>query len=63
MKLIKIRVGSYCYGDWRVLHLKECGSYIVWNITTVTRTARFCPYTEWFPNFANAKRFLLEKAQ
>lgn len=63
MKLIKIRTGSYCYGDWRVLHLKECGSYIVWNFATVTRTARFCPNTRWFNNLADAKQFLLETAQ
>lgn len=63
MQLIKIRVGSYCYGDWRVLFLKQSGSYIAWNIKTVTRTARDCPNTRWFGNLADAKRFLLETAQ
>jgi hypothetical protein len=54
MKLTKISAGSYQCGDVRVLSLKDF--WIVWNVTTQTRTARDCPNTKWCSSFAEAKQ-------
>lgn len=58
MKLTKIKAGSYQCGDVRVLSLKDF--WIVWNVTTQTRTARDCHNTRWFSTFAEAKKIALE---
>ena len=57
MKLTKISAGKYQRGDWRVMRLM-CGSWIVWNLQTQTRTARDCKNTLWFSTFADAKKFV-----
>jgi len=62
MKLTRTKFCNYNYGDWRVLRMSS-GLWIVWNVQTVTRTARDCPNTRWFVNLADAKKFLLETAQ
>lgn len=57
MKLTKIKAGSYQCGDMRVLSLNDL--WIVWNVTTQTKTARDCSNTKWCASFAEAKKIAL----
>jgi len=58
MKLTKISAGIYHCDDWRVMRLL-CGSWIVWNVKTQTRTARQCSNTKWYSTLTEARFALM----
>ena len=61
MKLTRISFCNYIYGDWKLARMAS-GLWLVWNVQTVTRTARDCPNSKWFVDLAAAKTYVLEQS-